>query len=414
MARLILAIRVRVASFEGGGMRVLAATTAGAGHFAGLFPFALACVRAGHEVRVAAPVSFAGTVEDAGFSHLPLTDADPAALGAVFSRIPALSRREADDLVIAEVFGRLDRDAALPCMRAVFEDWRPDVVLREPAELASYVAATEHGIPHVQTNIGVSVLDDRLLPLLIPTLEEIGCPSTGLTSAPRWTTVPPSFDLLAETSTGAVTCAREPRPDRAGEQSLPDWWSGDDDRPLAYVTFGSVAASIGLFPEFYARVLDQLADVPARVLLTLGQAGDPTHLRRVPPNIHVERWWPQRDVLSHAAVVVGHGGFGTTQAALEAGVPQVVLPLFSFDQFANADRVEAVGIGVALLDETTDEPCAGDLVPRGPAATDRLAAAVSAVLEQPTYRGRAGELTNEIDRLPEVDVCVETLGSLRR
>ena len=133
-------------------MRVLGATTAGAGHFAGLLPFARACVPARHEGRVAAPASFASTVEGAGFFHQPSADADPAALGAVFGRVPTLSRREADDLVIAEVFGRLNRDAALPGMRAAVEEWRPDVVLREPAELASYVVATERGIPHVYTN----------------------------------------------------------------------------------------------------------------------------------------------------------------------------------------------------------------------------------------------------------------------
>ena len=52
-------------------MRVLAATTAGPGHFAGLLPFALACARAGHEVRVAAPASFARAVHRAGLPHGP-------------------------------------------------------------------------------------------------------------------------------------------------------------------------------------------------------------------------------------------------------------------------------------------------------------------------------------------------------
>ena len=126
--------------------------------------------------------------------------------------------------------------------------------------------------------------------------------------------------------------------------------------------------------------------------------------------MHVERWWPQDDVLSRATAAVGHGGFGTTQAALEAGVPQAVLPLFSFDQFANAGRVAAVGVGVALVDETADEPRAGDLVPRGPAATDRLAEALRALLEQPSYRGRAAELAREVDELPDVDACVQVLG----
>jgi UDP:flavonoid glycosyltransferase YjiC (YdhE family) len=134
----------------------------------------------------------------------------------------------------------------------------------------------------------------------------------------------------------------------------------------------------------------------------------------VPPNVHVERWWPQHDVLSRASVMVGHGGFGTTQAALEAGVPQVVLPLFAFDQFVNADRVAAVGVGLALVDATADEPRAGDLVPLGPAATDRLAEAVSALLEQSEYRSRAGELTDEINSLPDVDSCVQVMGALHR
>ena len=62
-------------------MRVLVATTAGAGHLAGLLPFARACVRAGHEVRVVAPASFAPAVATAGLVHEPVADADPATGG---------------------------------------------------------------------------------------------------------------------------------------------------------------------------------------------------------------------------------------------------------------------------------------------------------------------------------------------
>ena len=126
--------------------------------------------------------------------------------------------------------------------------------------------------------------------------------------------------------------------------------------------------------------------------------------------MHVERWWPQRAVLSRAAAVVAHGGFGTTQAALEAGVPQVVLPLFSFDQFVNADRVAAVGVGVALVHETSDEPRAGDLVPRGPAATDRLAEALCVAARAPLVP-RPGRRARPRDRRPaDVDACVQALG----
>jgi hypothetical protein len=44
-------------------VRILAATTAASGHFAGLLPFARACAAVGHEVRVAAPESVSGAVQ---------------------------------------------------------------------------------------------------------------------------------------------------------------------------------------------------------------------------------------------------------------------------------------------------------------------------------------------------------------
>ena len=132
----------------------------------------------------------------------------------------------------------------------------------------------------------------------------------------------------------------------ASGAALPDWWPGSSD-PLVYVTFGSVAASFGLFPVLYQGVVAAVADLPVRVLLTLGEAGDPEALGPLPANVHVERWWPQADVMPHASALVGHGGTGTTLAGLAAGIPQVVVPLFA-DQPYNAERVEAVNAGVAL------------------------------------------------------------------
>ena len=35
--------------------------------------------------------------------------------------------------------------------------------------------------------------------------------------------------------------------------------------------------------------------------------------------------------------------------ALAAGVPQLVLPLFASDQFLNAERIQAAGVGIQLL-----------------------------------------------------------------
>lgn len=391
-------------------MRVLAATTAGAGHFAGLVPFARACLQRGDEVRVAAPASFAGSVRRAGFAYEALADVDPAAMGAVFSQIPSLLMRESDRLIVEEVFGRLDLRAALPAMREILDRWRPDVVLREPAELASYVGAQERGIPHVQTNIGLSSLDDFALPLLEAPLAEVGSDAAGLSTAPRWTVTPPTFDQVSRLASGPLTHARDTASVGAVGDLLPDWWANRDD-PLVYVTFGSVAAGIGFFPAFYATVVELLREIPVRVLLTLGEAGEVAALGSLPPNVHVERWWPQQDVLPRAAVVVGHGGFGTTQAALAAGVPQVVVPLFSYDQFANAERVDAVGIGISLTDDDAAQHRAGDVIPNGPRAVGQLTEAVERVLRDEAVHSAAQRLAAEISRLPPTTACVSALAT---
>lgn len=45
--------------------------------------------------------------------------------------------------------------------------------------------------------------------------------------------------------------------------------------------------------------------------------------------------------------IVHHGGAGTTVAAARAGVPQLVIPMFS-DQFYWASRIRKLGIGTSV------------------------------------------------------------------
>ena len=108
-----------------------------------------------------------------------------------------------------------------------------------------------------------------------------------------------------------------------------------------------MVAGTPLYPRVYRAALDELADLPVRVLMTIGRGGDLADLGPLPANAVVERWVPQAEVVSHAAVVVCHGGYGTTVGALSAGVPLVVAPLFA-DQGRNAARVAEVGAGLAL------------------------------------------------------------------
>ena len=99
--------------------------------------------------------------------------------------------------------------------------------------------------------------------------------------------------------------------------------------------------------------LRAVAELPVRVLLTVGNDLDLDALPSVPDNVRVERWVPQQDVLGHAAMAVVHGGSGSTLGAIAAGVPLVVVPLFA-DQPENARRVAEVGAGLSVEPDRED------------------------------------------------------------
>jgi UDP:flavonoid glycosyltransferase YjiC (YdhE family) len=365
-----------------------------------LVPFAQALIDAGHEVRVAAPASFAGTVQRAGLQHAPFDDVTPEKFGPVFASAENLPRLEANAMVIREVFGRLDTGAALPGVREVVNEWRPDLIVREPAEFASYVVADELGLPHVQVAIGIAAFDEFMASAVDEPLREFGCASggAGLRAAPRLTHVPERVDTEPASGTGRIYRFRAAEPP-AKPAPLPAWWP-DNDLPLVYVSFGSVTGALPRFGNLYRDTVQALADLRARVLLTVGEASDPDALAPLPSHVHAERWWPQQDVMPYTTAIVGHGGFGTTMLGLTAGVPMVVLPLFSSDQFLNAARVQAVGAGVAIEE--------------GAAAVAELGDAVQRVIDEPSYAAVAREIAHDIAALPPAAAAVPVLEQVAR
>ena len=395
-------------------MRVLCATTAGTGHFGPMVPVARACAAAGHEVRVAAPASFASHVDRAGLVHVPFDDVPPEVMGPVFGRLSSVSMEEANHTVVRDVFGRLDAQAALPGVNEAVERWRPDIVLRDPCEFGSLAAAERAGVPHAEVAISIGRLQLWMSDLVggpLRELDEIAGLPPGTCSAAMeretvFTSVPPSLGADAESTTkhiaaqgdrAAVRYRDGDRRARVG--SLPGSW-GDSENPLVYVTFGSVTGGFADLRVVFGTCLDALAELPVRVLLTTGYAGDPEELRPWPANARVEQWWPQEDVMPLASAMVGHGGFGTTMSALAAGVPQVVVPLFAFDQEINGTRVEEVGAGIRLGGRQEAARHVGD--------------AVSRMLDDGRMRSVAQEIAAEIASLPEVSQIVESIEGIAR
>lgn len=139
-------------------------------------------------------------------------------------------------------------------------------------------------------------------------------------------------------------------------------------------------------------VLEGLADLPVRVLVTTGPAVAPT-LLDLPANASAVAYLPHEHVLGDANLVVHHAGHGTTLTALAHGVPMVCLPM-GRDQFFLAQRVEELGVGLQL--------------PPGSSPGD-VAAAVRAVLDDPTFADAARRMAEAIAAFGGADAAANVV-----
>lgn len=124
------------------------------------------------------------------------------------------------------------------------------------------------------------------------------------------------------------------------------WEPPVGDGPLIVVSPGTAAMDPTPEADMVGRVLEAVAPLDARVLLTLADYQDLDSLL-VPANTVVSRYIRHAAVLPHADLVVTHAGLGTVTAALAHGVPMVCLPL-DREQPDNAKAVERIGAGVHL------------------------------------------------------------------
>jgi UDP:flavonoid glycosyltransferase YjiC (YdhE family) len=132
--------------------------------------------------------------------------------------------------------------------------------------------------------------------------------------------------------------AFEPYPDQ-----WVDPWPEHERDPLVLISFSTSYMDQRALLQ---RVLDAVAELPARALLTLGPAlrGEPL---RLPANARAVDYVPHRTVLPHASLTVTHAGWQTINASLAEGVPIVCVPS-GRDQPDNAARVIARKAGVKV------------------------------------------------------------------
>jgi UDP:flavonoid glycosyltransferase YjiC (YdhE family) len=380
-------------------MRVLFTAHPLVGHVFPMLPLMHAARAAGHEVVLATGSEMVPDVQRRGFTTWTVGPgfADAAAELAAANAVPPASHEEELGRAAIHLFaGPSARRARDLIPRATA--WRPDVVISEITELAGREAACATGALPVTHGFGTHVPDTCAFAgvMFDHVSSVLGTPNrrhafeTGIYVDP----CPPGLQSgqLGDMDVWPV----RPSVGQVGpDDRLPRQFLGLPERPLVYVTLGTVFND----PELTRGVLDAVQDLPISIAVTTGPGTDPSVLGSRPANVAAASFVPQALVLPLASAVVSHTGSGTMLGALASGLPLVCLPRGA-DQFANADRVQSIGAGVRLLPD--------DVTP------ESLRAAVTAVLDDPAYARAAAAIQAQIAAMPSAADVLDDLVDLAR
>ena len=367
------------------------------GHLYPMMPLAVACAGAGHDVVIATGEPF--------LDRLPLTTVRgyPTSLTLGWA-IRETRRRHPDlhgDQFTTAMFAEVTPDVTVPAMIEQCEHARPDLVVFEGMHTGAGVAANVLGIPAAAFSIALE--SDFYTALHAKTIDcqreawlshRRAMPASGLLARALITQVPPSL-RQDDPSAPELIPLRTVAYNEPGAQA-PAWLTDPPVRPRIYLTLGTVSS---VAVDVLARALHELAGLDADVLVALGPGGDADALGVVPRNVHVERFVAQSEVLPRVDLIVHHGGTGTVLGALEAGLPQLLLPQHA-DQFQNAALLTRARAARALTDVL--------------AHPGEVASMATALLTHTAERSVAERLRDEIAAMPPPQDVVVRLERLTR
>lgn len=328
-------------------------TSPGTGHVFPLVPVSWALRSSGYEVLIA---SAGDGVARAASAGLPAVDVAPGVdMLEVFRSVgasgggwrqrpaPAVAREHA-----VRLFTRVN-EVMLAGTEHVARRWQPDVVIHGQLQGAGAVVAARLGVPAVEHAISLAGGDGEFTAAMWPGLASgpVVEPAAVIRIAP------PS--LVPEATPGTGRWTMRPVPYNGGAV-VPEALFEPPARVRVLVTMGTVAPRLGgvglvrdlvdaIAPDPEPDPEPAMADGsagPLDILVALGS--DPAELGSLPASVRAYQWLPLAAALPTCAVVIHHGGAGTTLSALVAGIPQVVVPQGA-DQFLNAASVSQRGCG---------------------------------------------------------------------
>ncbi len=187
-----------------------------------------------------------------------------------------------------------------------------------------------------------------------------------------------------------------------GEQSDPlspetEAFLSQGQAPL-YFTFGSMlTADAASWREVFDIWSEAVQTLGARAIFQLPLAAHETI--NTPSTILVLRRAPHRTIFPRCAVIIHHGGAGTTQASLLAGVPSVIVAHIA-DQPFWGHEVRRLGVGARPM-------------VREKMSSMRLVQAIESITQHPEIKQQALALSRQMKQEEGVALAIKALEALR-
>lgn len=421
-------------------MKVLFVTHANRSHLYFMTPLAWALRIAGHQVRVAGQPEIVEEITRAGLlavsagkptRALDNMPDDPPGTESERGPGPVVSGRQ--PMPIQQDYARQDplgelhditwNGYTLFSPESMIEDlvrfargWKPDLVIWDAITFAGPIAARACGAAHARMLFGT----DAMSQLRNAIRERDGSPGTELTTDPIRDWLQPILERYdcefgEDVVSGQWTIDPMPpwhwRPPGAqyllmrhvpynGAMEVPEWLYEKPARKRVCVTLGITNREYFGAEASAAELLGALADLDIEVIATL-DAKQLGSLPEIPDNLRVVDFVPMGALLPSCSAVIHHGGGGTFAAAVEHGVPQLLVPgtywciaWWGAISQANGLTENGAGLFVADSDHLTAEAVREDLV---------------RVLDDPSFAENARRLRDESMAAPTPSELVPVL-----
>ncbi|MBA8923877.1 hypothetical protein BC739_001074 [Kutzneria viridogrisea] len=355
---------------------------------------------AGHDVLACCPPNLEHVLHNVGADTVPLaTEFDPMALAG--SLLPT-------GLLPVEVWGVADDERWRSTAPMLVErglkttaesldlarTWRPDLVISDPLEIAGRIVAGHLGVPYVRHRWGIDpvthVIDSLIDELLAEHVADLPQPVATTDVCPPSLQVP-----------GIPTGLPLRYVPYNGAGPVPDWAMRRTAPRRLCVTMGTALPEFRGAQLLLQRILRAAAELADLEVVLAAKKIDSALLEEFGDLIVGAGQAPLTSLLGTCDAVVHHGGSGGTITTTRFGLPHVVTPQWG-DQYACAQRIRGLGIGVAL-DTAALQRNQG-------AITD----AVRTVIEDEAPRLAAKQLAEEAAAQPSPAEVVDQLVELAR